>query len=181
MSEIAVIVAATKNGGIGKDNKIPWKIVADMKYFQRVTKGEANPRKINCCIMGKKTYFSLPPSFRPLPARYTIVLTSESSLFDDGKLLVNCLAKSLEEGIEKARRDERIDKIFIAGGGKLIDEAIAKGLPEKIYLTEIDNDFPCDVFISPIPSENYDLTSVSETLSENGIDFRWKVFTKKKA
>ena len=67
----ALIVAADLDGGIGKENKLPWRLSADMNFFKNVTIGNGN----NAVIMGRKTWDSIPPKFRPLPKRVNIVIT----------------------------------------------------------------------------------------------------------
>ncbi len=73
---IIAIVACTRDGGIGKEGKLPWKLSGDMAYFKRVTLDtEDIPGKRNAVIMGRKTWESIPNSFRPLAGRLNVVLS----------------------------------------------------------------------------------------------------------
>jgi hypothetical protein len=73
---IIAIVACTRDGGIGKEGKLPWKLSGDMAYFKRVTLDtEDVPGARNAVIMGRKTWESIPNSFRPLPGRLNVVLS----------------------------------------------------------------------------------------------------------
>jgi dihydrofolate reductase/thymidylate synthase len=74
---LQLVVAATRNGfGIGKDGTLPWKLPGDMAYFKELTirtRGESGVQ--NAVIMGRRTWDSIPPKFRPLKGRINIVLS----------------------------------------------------------------------------------------------------------
>ena len=71
MSRINLIFARAANGVIGKDNAMPWHLPEDLAHFKRQTQG--------CpVVMGRKTWDSLPPRFRPLPGRSNIVITRQN-------------------------------------------------------------------------------------------------------
>ncbi len=73
---IVAIVACTRDGGIGKEGRLPWKLSGDMAYFKRVTLDtEDVPGARNAVIMGRKTWESIPKSFRPLADRLNVVLS----------------------------------------------------------------------------------------------------------
>jgi len=71
MPEIVIIAAVARNRVIGKDNRLLWNIPEDMAHFKALTAGHT-------VIMGRKTWESLPPRFRPLPGRRNIVITREN-------------------------------------------------------------------------------------------------------
>jgi dihydrofolate reductase/thymidylate synthase len=75
-----IIVAATKDWGIGKNGGIPWRLRGDMNYFRKITTETKNPQLRNCCIMGRKTYFSIPEKFRPLPDRLNVIISRNTNL-----------------------------------------------------------------------------------------------------
>ena len=66
-TDLSVIFASTRDGGIGKDGQLPWRLKADMKFFKETTIGDGN----NAVVMGRKTWESIPPKYRPLPKRIT--------------------------------------------------------------------------------------------------------------
>lgn len=72
MPNVNIIVAYNDHRVIGNKGDIPWKIPADMKRFKELTNG-------GVVIMGRKTWDSLPPKFRPLPNRINIVLTRQKN------------------------------------------------------------------------------------------------------
>lgn len=127
--KISLLAAMDEKRGIGKDNKLPWKILADLKRFRKLTKGHA-------VIMGRKTLESIG---HLLPSRTNIIITRQSSLTIQGALM----AHSLGEAIEMAKKQET-EEIFIIGGGEIFEQAM--GMVDKLYLTIIEGDFGADTF-----------------------------------
>jgi len=121
--EIAIIVAMTPQGLIGKDNQIPWHLPADLQRFKKITMGHP-------IIMGRKTFESLPGL---LPGRQHIVLTRNSSYTADGCVIVTNWAQIeiLVEG-----------KAFVIGGADIYNYAlpIAKQLYTTIVHAELEGD-----------------------------------------
>ncbi|ESL08536.1 dihydrofolate reductase-thymidylate synthase, partial [Trypanosoma rangeli SC58] len=88
----SLVVAVDQHGGIGDGQSIPWNVPEDMKYFRDVTtklRGKnVKPTlaRRNAVVMGRKTWDSIPPNFRPLPGRLNVVLSSKlttQNLLDD--------------------------------------------------------------------------------------------------
>ena len=149
--KLSIIAAIGKNRELGKDNKLIWHIKEDLQRFKALTSGHP-------IIMGRKTWESLP--IKPLPNRYNIVITSSANYQADGAVVCN----SIEEGIKRAKRhsgeveastDSRIDsgqarmtknEVFVIGGGQIYEQAIKKGLVDKLYLTLVDGSFDADTF-----------------------------------
>lgn len=73
----SLIAAVDKNLGIGIQNRLPWRLKADLKYFSDIT-SIAAPEKINAVIMGRKTWESLPEKSRPLKGRLNVVLSRQA-------------------------------------------------------------------------------------------------------
>ncbi|MGI9568491.1 MAG: dihydrofolate reductase [Desulfobulbia bacterium] len=121
--EIAIIVAMTPQGLIGKNNKIPWHLPADLQRFKKITMGHS-------IIMGRKTFESLPGL---LPGRQHIVLTRNPSYKADGCIIVTNWAQ-IEILIE--------GKAFVIGGADIYNYAlpIAKQLYTTIVYTELVGD-----------------------------------------
>ena len=86
--EIALIYARAANGVIGKNGALPWHLAEDMAHFKQLTQGSA-------VIMGRKTWDSLPPRFRPLPGRTNIVVTRQAGWQADGAHPAGSLAEAL--------------------------------------------------------------------------------------
>lgn len=79
MSRLTLIVAATSTNGIGKGGKLPWRLPKEMSYFAKVTIA-APEGKMNTVIMGRNTWESIPPRFKPLQKRANIVISRNKDL-----------------------------------------------------------------------------------------------------
>lgn len=133
---INLIVAFSKNYGIGRSNAIPWKIKEDMFYFQDVTKREYIKGKQNAVIYGRKTYEGLG---QPLKDRINIMISSKTY---DFKNIVT--VKTLQHAITAAR-DMDIGKIFICGGASVYKEALDTNMVDELYINRIEEDYNCDI------------------------------------
>ena len=132
---VSLIVAIAANHVIGKDNDLIWFLPKDLNYFKYTTAGHH-------VIMGRKNYFSIPEKFRPLPLRTNIVVTRQKDIVKDEGVVV---VSSLEEGIKYAL--EAGDKEpFVIGGGQIYNYALANGLIDRMYITQVHRDFEGDTF-----------------------------------
>jgi dihydrofolate reductase len=178
MRTFDLVVAADAKLGIGKDGTLPWKLSKDMAYFKRVTSKVQVPTKRNAVIMGRKTWESIPPRFRPLPDRFNLVLTRNVD-FAPGSPDV-LVSQSLDMALETLSSRDDIENIFVIGGGQIFAEAMQHPACRILYLTEIHHDFDCDVFLA-----DYRETFVpcaeqpSEMLRENGIEYEFSKFIHK--
>lgn len=91
-----LVVAATRKLGIGKNGSMPWKLPGDMAYFKEITSKTADSAKQNAVVMGRKTWESIPPKFRPLPGRINVVLTRGAAGNENASALSNSAAKGPE-------------------------------------------------------------------------------------
>jgi len=124
---LSCIVAVSDNGVIGKDNKLPWHLPADLKHFKALTMGHA-------MIMGRKTYESIG---RPLPGRTSIVLTRSTHHAPEGVTI----AGSLDEAL--AACGDGTDA-FVIGGESVFREALPRC--HRIYLTRVHAEINGDTF-----------------------------------
>jgi len=128
---ISIIVAASENNIIGKDNKLLWKLPNDLAFFKNTTWGMP-------MVMGRKTYESLS---KFLAGRTNIVITRNEGWKPDGAVVVS----SLEEGIREAEKED-VNECFVIGGGEVYRQAIK--ITDKVYLTRVhtvvegDTSFP---------------------------------------
>jgi dihydrofolate reductase len=119
--EIVGIAAVARNGVIGADNDIPWRIPADWARFKQLTMGQV-------LIMGRKTWASIG---RALPGRTTFVVTRDKMWRGEGVYAV----PSLEEAFDRAAA-QRPATIFVAGGGEVYRAAWDR--LTRLELTEVD-------------------------------------------
>lgn len=133
---ISIIVAVAKDGAIGKEGKMPWKIPGEQQQFKELTTGHV-------VIMGRRSYEEIG---HPLPNRKNIVV-SKTKVFVGENLIT---AKSLEEALSLAGEEE----IFIAGGAELFQKALP--IADRIYITYVDLEVPdADRFFPDFPEEEY--------------------------
>lgn len=119
MTRIALIAAVARNGVIGRDNALIWRLRDDMRHFKNLTTGHA-------VIMGRKTWDSLG---RPLPNRRNIVVTRQRNFGAPGAEVVH----SLEEALSRCAGDTLT---FVIGGGQIYTEALP--LAHLLHITEVD-------------------------------------------
>jgi len=129
-SRIAFIVAMDENRLIGRDGGLPWRLPDDMRWFREHT--ICKP-----CIMGRKTYESLPDRFRPLPDRPNIVVTRDASYQAPGATVVHSLPAALVAAGD-------VDEIMIVGGGELFAELLPQA--DRLYLTLVKTAETGDVY-----------------------------------
>jgi dihydrofolate reductase len=120
---ITLVLAMAKNGVIGKDGAIPWRISEDLKRFKQLTLGKP-------VIMGRKTWDSLPK--KPLPGRDNIVVTRRRDWSADGAMT----AFSVDDALAKA------GDVSVIGGGEIYRETLPRA--DRIELTEVHRDFEGD-------------------------------------
>ena len=130
------VVAVSNNNVIGKDNKLPWHLPEDLKFFKRLTTGHH-------IIMGRKTFESFG---KPLPDRTSVVITRQKKYHPEGCVVVH----SLEEAL-KIASDEK--EAFIIGGAEIFKQAMP--IADRIYLTRIKENFEGDTFFPELNKEEW--------------------------
>ncbi|KAL2064109.1 hypothetical protein VTL71DRAFT_4603 [Oculimacula yallundae] len=144
--ELTLIVAATNNMGIGRAGTLPWSgLKKEMAYFARVTK-RANAGSMNTVIMGRKTWDSIPPKFRPLKDRTNVVITRGDLQTEAGgqKLAVNSMNQAAEAVM--AQEGNAQSKLFVIGGAQIYKASLEIKDTKRILLTRVLGEFDCDTF-----------------------------------
>ena len=136
MGRIAIIAAIGRGRELGFGGHLLWHIPEDMKRFKSLTTGHP-------VIMGRKTWESLPPKFRPLPERTNIVVTRQAGYGASGAIVVN----SFEDARAAAARASGADEVFVIGCGELY--AAALSFADRLYLTLVDDKKEADTFFPP--------------------------------
>jgi len=174
---LAVIVATTPKGGIGKDGAMPWNLPADMAHFKRVTTCACDDKR-NAVIMGRKTWESIPEKFRPLAGRVNVVLTSKAaepgytSTFPEDVLVASSVASAVE--VLQTRGD--VGEMFVIGGHSAYQEALSLPNCDRIFLTRIGKDFECDTFFPTFNEADFHVAHVSATKSQKNVPFDFIVY-----
>jgi dihydrofolate reductase len=133
-------LARARNGVIGKGDALPWRLGTDQRRFRALTTGKP-------VIMGRKTWVSLPPRFRPLPGRLNLVLSRQPEYEAKGAVVCEDWDEALAIAREQAADDGK-DEICVIGGADLY--ALALPRAARIYLTEVDGEPDGDVVMPAI-------------------------------
>ncbi len=153
---LKLIFARASNGVIGCQNALPWHLPEDMAHFKRTTMG--------CpVIMGRKTWDSLPPRFRPLPGRANVVVTRQPDWQAAGALR----ADSLEAAM---RLCGDAPDVWVIGGAQLY--ALALPLAATAVVTEIDSELKGDAF-APSFGPQWRETAREEHVAASGLPYRF--------
>lgn len=137
--KFSVIVACSLNGGIGKNNKLPWNIPDDLKYFKQITTN-CPAGTHNVVIMGRNTWESLPK--KPLPNRINIIVSTTMTKNAERNVYV---VQSLDDALRLTYMMSKIHNVFVIGGSQLYNEALVHPSCSKVYVTHILKHIDCDV------------------------------------
>ncbi|KAF2804017.1 uncharacterized protein BDZ99DRAFT_345219, partial [Mytilinidion resinicola] len=178
---LTLILAATPSLGIGRAGALPWtSLKGDMAFFARVTKrvlppastststststsaaASSSPRRTqNAVIMGRKTWDSIPPRFRPLAGRINVVVSRagvvaglEEARGKERVLVVGGLGEAVRQLQSGAIKDDdgdggevRVGRVFVIGGASLYNQALAMEGARRVLLTKVGREFECDAF-----------------------------------
>ncbi len=155
---ISILVAMDKNGVIGRDGDLPWRLPADLRRVKALTTG-------NTIIMGRKTFDSIG---RPLPNRRSIVISRDTSLYIEGAEVVH----SLEAALERAQGD---DEIFVFGGAEIF--RLTLPLAQRLYLTRVHAQVEGDVHFPNWHPEAWERTEDRSFPADERHDFPYSFQT----
>ncbi|GAP88509.2 putative dihydrofolate reductase [Rosellinia necatrix] len=174
-AELTLIVAAARNMGIGRNGTLPWTgLKKEMAYFARVTRRLPPPLSednnvMNAVIMGRKTWDSIPPKFRPLKGRLNVVVSrshvappagdvdagrepvrvgslEQAVQYLQSRSAATTAAAAEEEEGEKKKTVVRTARMFVIGGAQIYAAALRLREARRVLLTRIAGDFDCDTF-----------------------------------
>jgi dihydrofolate reductase len=153
LPHIALVVARARNGVIGRDGDLPWRLRSDLRRFKEITLGKP-------CLMGRATWESLP--LKPLPGRLNLVLSRDLSYEESGKARGAVVVSSLADALDIAREaaeDDEIDEICVIGGTALF--AVTLPRAKRLYITEVEAEPEGDAHFP-----TFDESLFRETLNE---------------
>lgn len=159
---VSFLLAMDRRGGIGIDNKLPWRLPADLAYFKRLTLGHT-------VLMGRRTYESIG---KPLPKRRNIVVTRDRGYKAEGCEVVHDLEAALE-------RFGREDELFVIGGSEIFKAALPEA--DKLYITYIDHEFAADTFFPAVEEAQWRLVSREPGVKDerNPYDYEFLVYERR--
>lgn len=159
--KLKLIFARAANGVIGHHNTLPWHLPEDLAHFKRTTLG--------CpVIMGRKTWDSLPPKFRPLPGRLNVVVTRQMDWQAEGALC----AHSLPAAMALCPADSAA---WVIGGAEIYAQALP--LACTAVVTEIDATYEGDAF-APAFGPQWSETARTRQVSSTGLHFSFVTYCK---
>ena len=162
---INLIYARARNGVIGANNSLPWHLPQDLAHFKRLTTGAP-------VIMGRKTWDSLPPRFKPLPGRTNIVVTRQSEWHSEGALG----ADSLDWALALCASQQPLPaEVWVIGGAQLF--AAALPVAQRAVVTELEQDFDGDVF-APSLDGQWQETARDAQVTPDGLRFAFVTYTR---
>lgn len=156
LPRISLIVARARNGVIGRNGTLPWRLPEDLAHFKRTTMGHP-------VVMGRRTWESIG---RPLPGRRNIVVSRQAGFMAAGAEVALSLDAAIARCADAA-------EVFVIGGEQLYREALPRA--QRLVVTEIDADFEGDTFFPPIDTRLWRETAREhvEAMGQRdyGIDF----------
>ncbi|RIW28489.1 dihydrofolate reductase [Bacillus salacetis] len=160
---ISFIWAMDENGVIGYENKLPWRIPEDLKFFKEKTMGHP-------IVMGRKTFESIG---KPLPGRENIVLTRDVSYEAEGCIVYH----EIEDVLHYA--EEKEVEVMVTGGAEIFKKFIP--FADKLYVTRIYETFEGDTFFPELDWDDYQLISTQQGIEneQNPYHYVFEIYEKK--
>ena len=140
---LTIMVARARNGVIGRDGGLPWRLKTDLALFRAATMGKP-------VIMGRKTWESLPK--RPLVGRTNIVLTHDGAYEAKGALVCDSFSEAVAIARDQAEDDGQ-PEVCVIGGVSLFELALPRA--RRIYLTEVQAEIEGDVVLPPFDEREW--------------------------
>jgi dihydrofolate reductase len=164
--DLVLIAAVARNGVIGREGVLPWHLSADMQHFRELTR--EGP-----VVMGRRTWDSLPPRYRPLPGRSNIVVSRRAGWSGDGALAAPSLPAALRLAQMRLGPSKRV---FVIGGAQLYREAMPQA--DVLELTEVQADVAGDTQFPFWDRGRFDEVSRMPQPAENGLAFDFVTYRK---
>ena len=152
---LSLIAALAENRVIGIDNRMPWHLPGDFKYFKATTLGKP-------IIMGRKTWDSLG---RPLPGRLNLVVSRQPGLVLEGAEVFG----SLDEAIVRAEQwalEHGVNELMLIGGAQLYGQALERGLADRLYLTRVELSPAGDAWFPEVDAQQWAMKSTQANAAE---------------
>lgn len=160
---ISFLWAEDENHLIGRNNDLPWRIPADLKYFKETTLGHP-------IVMGRKTYESIG---KALPGRTNVILTRDENFEADGCIIFHTKDELLKWGKEQQK------EIFITGGAEIY--RLFMDVVDRLYVTKILHTFEGDTYFPEVNWDNWSLISSKPGVKDekNPYDYEFRIYERK--
>ena len=167
--KIAIIVAMDEDGYIGTEQRLPWRLSSDMARFRSLTEGDG----FNTVIMGRKTWDSLPDSFRPLPERVNIVMSRNTDWKAEGAITALYAGRAIEIAFA-----EGSEECWIIGGSQIYEMFMDR--VTEIHVTQVHTQNSGDVKFPDWDKNNWTKEEVEtqEVDSDNEFRSTYSIWTK---
>lgn len=160
--QIGLIWAEAENGVIGRDGGMPWHLPEDLAHFKRITLGHP-------VIMGRKTWDSLPPRFRPLPGRRNIVLTRRADWQQPGATRAANLDAALAACAGAAQ-------VWVMGGAQVFEQAMSRA--DLLVVTRVDARYAGDTH-APAVGADWQRTQSTPCTTASGVQLHFETWLRK--
>ncbi len=152
---------------IGHNGQMPWHLPEDLAHFKRTTLGHP-------VIMGRKTWDSLPPKFRPLPGRLNVVLSSDATMREDLKKIGAQPSPNLSDALSICEQSGATEA-WVIGGAQIYAQALP--LAQQLVVTEIDAEFEGDAF-APTLDASWREAARSAQTAASGLKLAFVTYTR---
>lgn len=149
MTIISLIAAMGEGRVIGIDNRLPWRLPADLKRFRELTMGKP-------ILMGRKTFVSIG---KPLAGRHNIVVTQDHAFHTEGVTVT----RSIDEAIAAAGD---VPELMVIGGAAIYSQLLPRA--DRLYLTEIHQHFEGDAFFPAYASNEWHEVERTDHAADEG-------------
>lgn len=160
--KISLIVAMSSNRVIGRDNKMPWHLSADLKHFRKITMNSP-------ILMGRKTFESIG---KPLDGRTNLILSKNTNYQAEGCFVFH----SLQDALEKAAHYG--NELFVIGGATLYEMALP--FAKRLYLTDIQAEFEGDTFFPEFNMDEWNEITCEQIHHDEKVTFSYRFLTLEK-
>ncbi|WP_017930792.1 dihydrofolate reductase [Robiginitomaculum antarcticum] len=159
--KFSLIVAKSRNGVIGLDGDLPWRLSGDLKMFKRVTLGKP-------VIMGRKTWESLP---FPLPGRPNLVVSRDSDYVAKKAETFSLIHDAIGRGYELAG-SSGADEVMLIGGAQLYAKLMK--YCDRMYITEVDIMIEGDAHFPAVNEAQWRLSQHTDWMQGEDDDYRYR-------
>ncbi len=167
---VALVWAQSPAGVIGVDGGLPWRVPEDLARFKALTGGHP-------VVMGRATWDSLPPRWRPLPGRTNVVLSRAADLALDGATV----CADLDGALAVAAASAGGEQVWVVGGGAVYALALARA--DRVELTTVDVEVEGDTYAPHLPHDEWRRASVDPDegwhTSSSGVRYRFESYVRR--